>query len=196
MELIVWRHPRPKGVEGRCIGQVDVPVDRRKAKRLAHRIRQYARRERLFERQHAVVWSSPLRRCFDVGRILHGWGWAHRVDARLSELNFGGWDGQAWVQIAKSDIDAWCDNFADGQPGGGESVRQLLVRCVDFFNERRPEENCCVIGHAGWMNALRWLTETSPRALVPCHWPTPPTYGSRLRVTPPTASTTPPNPLP
>ena len=117
MELIVWRHPRPQGVEGRCIGQVDVPVDRRKARRLAHRIRHYARRERLFEQQQPVVWTSPLRRCFDVGRILRGWGWVHRVDARLRELSFGGWDGRPWATIAKEDIDAWCDNFADAQPG-------------------------------------------------------------------------------
>ena len=39
----VWRHPRPLQVAGRCVGQWDAPVDARKAKRLAHRIRQVAR---------------------------------------------------------------------------------------------------------------------------------------------------------
>ena len=31
----LWRHPRPTGHEGRCIGRTDVPVDPRKARRLA-----------------------------------------------------------------------------------------------------------------------------------------------------------------
>ena len=185
MELIVWRHPRPKGVEGRCIGQVDVPVDRRKAKRLAHRIRHNARRERLFEQQAPVIWTSPLRRCFDVGRVLRSWGWVHRVDARLSELNFGGWDGQAWSQIAKEDIDAWCDNFADARPGEGESVGQMLERCNDFVEEQQSAQTCLVVGHAGWMSALDWLTDkpgTAPRA---ADWPGALKYGVRKNWTRP-----------
>ena len=43
MTLSVWRHPQPVGAAGRCIGHTDLPVDARKAKRLAHRIRQAAR---------------------------------------------------------------------------------------------------------------------------------------------------------
>jgi alpha-ribazole phosphatase len=183
MELIVWRHPRPKGVDGRCIGQVDVPVDRRKAQRLAHRIRHYARRERLFEQQQPVVWTSPLRRCFDVGRILRGWGWVHRVDARLTELSFGDWDGQAWSQIAKEDVDEWCDNFSDARPGGGESVRQLLARCGEFVDEQGATPVCLVVAHAGWINALRWVSEH--RAVDPgaADWPTAIAYSKRFVVT-------------
>lgn len=159
MELIVWRHPKPHGVQGCCIGQTDVTVDRRKAKRLAHRIRQHARRHRLFEQQAAVIWTSPLRRCFDVGWVLRGWGWTHHVDARLSEVNFGAWDGQRWDAISKADIDAWCDNFADARPGGGESVRQLLVRCGEFVKEQCAQPMCLVVGHAGWISALAWIQQ-------------------------------------
>ena len=175
MELIVWRHPRPQGVEGRCIGQVDVPVDRRKAKRLAHRIRHYARRERLFEQQAPVIWTSPLRRSFDVGRVLRSWGWVQRVDARLSELNFGGWDGQAWSQIAKEDIDAWCDNFADARPGEGESVSQLLARCGEFLSARQselqPQPWCCLVGHAGWISSLMWIRKCHKSMPTATDWP-------------------------
>jgi alpha-ribazole phosphatase len=183
MELIVWRHPKPQGVQGLCIGQVDVPVDRRKAKRLAHRIREHARRQRLFEHKQPVVWTSPLRRCCDVGRLLRGWGWVHRVDARLSELNFGDWDGHPWSQIAKEDVDAWCDNFADARAGGGESVRQLLARCGEFVDEQRARSNCLVVAHAGSINALRWVSE--PRAVdpSPADWPTAIAYSNRFVVT-------------
>lgn len=179
MELIVWRHPKPQGVQGRCIGQTDVPVDRRKAKRLAHRIRQHARRHRFFAQQKVVVWTSPLRRSFDVGRMLRGWGWVHQVDARLSEVNFGTWDGQRWDAIAKADIDVWCDNFAGAQPGGGESVNQLLARCGDFVNEQRSQSTCWVVGHAGWINALAWGINHPDKAPEAAEWPTPVQYGAR-----------------
>lgn len=189
MELIVWRHPKPQGVQGRCIGQTDVPVDRRKAKRLAHRIRQYARRQRLFEQQQPVVWTSPLRRCFDVGRLLRGWGWAHRVDARLSEFDFGAWDGQPWAAISKMEMDAWCDNFADALPGGhGESVRQLLARCGEFANERRATQPSLAVAHAGWISALRWLSEPQTNDPVAVDWSKSIAYSNRFAVTVPVAS--------
>ena len=58
LRIWIWRHPKPIGAAGRCIGRTDLPVDPRRAKRLAHRIRQHARRHHL---PHAVV-TSPLRR--------------------------------------------------------------------------------------------------------------------------------------
>ena len=102
--LNVWRHPKPEGVAGRCIGHTDVPVDRRKSKRLAHRIRAWARRHGA---AHEVI-TSPLRRGADVGRWLARWGWRHRIDVRLIEVNFGRWDGQAWEAIGPTAVPcAW-----------------------------------------------------------------------------------------
>src|SRR5690606_32654809 len=80
----VWRHPRAMQVAGRCIGHVDVVVMPRKARRLAHRIRQFARVNRL----PACIWTSDLQRSLCVGRVLAGWGWTHRVDADLREVDF------------------------------------------------------------------------------------------------------------
>ena len=91
----IWRHPRAQGAEGRCIGRTDLPVDRRKAKRLAHRIRRWAR-------QHGaarVVLTSSLQRATSVGRCLASWGWQHHIDPRLNEMDFGGWDGLRWDSI-------------------------------------------------------------------------------------------------
>ena len=81
--LWVWRHPKPDGVAGRCVGRTDVPVDPRRSKRLARRIQATARREHL----PRVVFTSPLQRAADVGRWLRRWGWAHRVDAALLETD-------------------------------------------------------------------------------------------------------------
>jgi alpha-ribazole phosphatase len=177
VELIAWRHPRPEGVAGRCIGQVDVAVDRRKTKRLAHRVRKHARRCHLFGQERPTVWTSPLQRCFKVGRVLRGWGWKHHVDPRLSELDFGRWEGQPWATIAVPDIVAWCDDFADGQPGEGESVRQLLARCARFIDSVSAQTVCCVIGHAGWINALRWILERPDELPAAATWPAPLGHG-------------------
>ena len=131
MTLWVWRHPKPLDVAGRCIGHTEVAVDCRKAKRLAHRIRQTARRNGL----PRVVWTSTLIRSADVGVWLARWGWQHRRDARLSEMNFGAWDGLPWHAIGAAAVDAWCGDFADHAPGGGESVSNLLGRCAEFAAE-------------------------------------------------------------
>jgi len=81
-DFLVWRHPRPEGAAGRCIGAgTDLIVHRRRAKRLARRIQQVARRQRL---PHHVV-TSPLQRCADVGRWLRRWGWRHEIDPALRD---------------------------------------------------------------------------------------------------------------
>lgn len=169
-ELWVWRHPRPEGAAGRCIGAgSDLPVHWRRAKRLARRIQQVARRERL---PH-IVHSSPLRRCADVGRWLRRWGWQLRQDPTLLELDFGAWDGRPWDRIAKAEIDAWVDDFAAHAPGGGESLLALLARAAHW----RPAAGRIVIGHGGWMLARRWLALYGERLPAAADWPRPPAYG-------------------
>ncbi|WP_439112103.1 histidine phosphatase family protein, partial [Klebsiella variicola] len=72
----------------------DLPVDRRKAKRLAHRIRAHARRHGLAR----VVVTSPRARAADVGRWLRRWGFRWQMDSGLAEMDFGAWDGRHWSE--------------------------------------------------------------------------------------------------
>ncbi|HEY9064737.1 MAG TPA: histidine phosphatase family protein, partial [Burkholderiaceae bacterium] len=132
MSLHLWRHPKPVGAAGRCIGRTDLPIDRRKAKRLAHRIRAWTRRHAL---PRCVV-TSRLRRSAAVGRVLAGWGWQHVRDPRLDEFDFGAWDGRRWVEIAADELEAWSRDFPAYRAGGGESVSALLERCRAFLGER------------------------------------------------------------
>ena len=159
-------------VAGRCIGRTGVPVDRRKAKRLAHRIRQRVRREGW----RRVVITSPLTRSASVGQWLARWGWQHCIDARLAELDFGEWDGRRWQDIAGSDIEAWTRDFSDHAAGGGESVRQLMTRCQDFIGSL-GNEPACVVGHAGWINAARWVVSGRTRPGLAAEWPAAVGYG-------------------
>jgi alpha-ribazole phosphatase len=173
----VWRHPQPQGATGRCIGITDLPVDPRRAKRLAHRIRHAQRREG----GPREVWTSPLQRCADVGRWLRRWGWHHRIDPRLGELDFGNWDGCSWDAIAAEAVQAWCDDFAAHAPGQGESVAQLLARCRAWLDGigGRP---VFVVAHAGWINALRILQ--GPERVQPLRasdWPAAARYGEHVR---------------
>jgi alpha-ribazole phosphatase len=167
----LWRHPKPMGVQGRCIGQLDVPLDHRRAKRLAHRIRAQARREGW----PRIVCTSPLRRCWLVGRYLRAWGWRHEVHPALLEMSFGHWEGVSWQEIGRAQVDAWCADFADVAPGGGETLRQMLARVGAW---QPPLAHCTVVAHAGWMLARQWV-ETHAADDVPstvAQWPQAPSY--------------------
>ena len=169
--IAVFRHPRPTGHEGRCIGRTDVPVDPRKARRLARRIRREAARQGWPRR----VCTSPLQRARMVGRLLRRWGWQHQVHAALSEADFGRWDGQAWAHIPHAEVDAWVADFAGHAPGGGESLQALMQRVAAW---QPPGDRVVVVGHAGWMLAARWLaTHEAGECPQADQWPRPPAYG-------------------
>jgi len=161
----IWRHPRPRGAEGRCIGgRTDLPVDPRKAKRLAHRIRAHARRHGL---PREVV-TSPLARAAGVGRWLKRWGFAWRVDPTLAEVDFGTWDGQPWSDISPAEFDRWMSNFCGFNFDGGESLNALLTRAATW------QPPCALaVGHGGWINARHWQGGLP----TPSSWPQPPAYG-------------------
>ena len=179
VSLMMWRHPRPQGAAGRCIGRTDLAVDRRKAKRLAHRIRQAARRHGW----PRVIHSSHLQRCADVGRVLRGWGWRHHIDAAWAEMDFGAWEGLPWSQIPPAEVDAWCQDFAHHAPGGGESLAAFTQRLLDLLQRCGHEPGqalpLLVVGHAGCMQVLeRCLTAVGARVVesaalpaLPERWP-------------------------
>lgn len=169
--LHAWRHPRAHGAEGRCIGHTDLPVDARRAKRVAHRIRAFARQQRL---PHIVV-TSPLARCHAVGRWLARWGWRHRVDAALCELDFGRWDGRPWADVDRADIERWCADFAHHRPGGGENVAALLQRVRGFD----PGPARIIVTHGGWLSAAAWSAAHAAAAPLAADWPAAPRWGSR-----------------
>jgi alpha-ribazole phosphatase len=179
MVLHAWRHPKPQGAPGRCIGQTDLPVDRRKAKRLAHRIRRAARRHRW----PYVVHTSSLQRCAKVGQQLKRWGWRHHVHADLNEMNFGTWDGLPWSVIAQAEIEAWCADFLLGAPGQGESLHRFFSRIERWSGlhvaASSSEAPCLVVAHAGCMQVWQWLSTRQAWPTDAAQWPRPPAYGAR-----------------
>jgi alpha-ribazole phosphatase len=164
----IWRHPKPAGAAGRCIGgRTDLPVDPRKAKRLAHRIRAHARRHGLPQ----DVVTSPLLRAATVGRWLKRWGFVWRVDAALAEMDFGAWDGKPWSHIPPAEFERWMADFCGYGFDGGESLNELLVRATSW------QPPCALaVGHGGWINARCWQVGQGGSP-TPASWPRPPAYG-------------------
>ena len=165
-----WRHPRPLRADGRCIGRTDVPVDPRRARRLARQIQRAARKHAL---PHEI-WTSPLHRCAEVGRWLRRWGWVHRIDAALIEMDFGAWDGELWSMIARDEVEAWNQDFSGYAPGGGESLTAVLVRAAGW----RVAGVKLIVAHAGWMRARRWNETATAPPDTAAEFPDGPAYGA------------------
>ena len=182
MTLYIWRHPKPLAVEGICLGQTNRGVAKRKLKRLANQIHKYAQRHHLPK----IIWVSPLQRSLQVGQLLAKRGFDCHIAPELMEVNFGEWDGRPWRQIPWHEIDAWCEDFAEYQPGDGESVRQLFTRVEQWLNQQglaNPDAPILIVGHAGWINAAKMICANQGVPLVAADWPKPVGYGVRTVLT-------------
>lgn len=172
MILYIWRHPKPIAASGLCIGQTDIKVDRRKLKRLANKVERFVRLHQLPK----VIWVSPLQRSLKVGEILAKRGFQYKVAPELTEIHFGNWDGKYWQQIAKQDIDKWCDDFAHFAPKNGESLQQLFNRAeswLDNFSSEQKDNPVLAIGHAGWISAAKMLANGQEVPNLAIKWPQP-----------------------
>jgi len=181
MTLYIWRHPKPIAAEGICIGQTDIGVDRRKLKRLANQIERFTRLHQLPK----VIWVSPLQRSLKVGQILAQRGFQYRVAPELAEINFGEWDGRPWEQIAKQEIDDWCDNFAHFTLDNGESLQQLFDRVEGWLAKRLVEQGntpILAVGHAGWINAAKMIDAGRDVPKIAADWPRSVDYLERIDI--------------
>lgn len=141
MRLYLIRHPRPLVAPGLCYGRLDVEAENPAA---------VATRLQACLPAGVPVWSSPLRRCLELAQALHP---APKVDERLAEIDFGDWEGRAWDEIPRAEIDAWAADVAGYTPPGGESPRQLQARVLDFVASLAVDE-AVVVTHAGVMRTL------------------------------------------
>jgi alpha-ribazole phosphatase len=166
MELLLIRHPAPQVAAGLCYGQTDLPC-------LDHDVQEAANQLITQLPKQFQLTSSPLQRCEQLSQYLcrlHG-NLTFSTDARLKEMNFGEWELQAWDVIARSQLDAWTDDFAHYRCGGiGESTTLLLDRVItryadslkDYLASGLPQ---VWVTHAGVMRAMLWLS-MQPPALI------------------------------
>ncbi|MEP6620887.1 MAG: histidine phosphatase family protein [bacterium] len=162
VDLIMVRHGRAAGIDGRCIGHTDVPLSpegHSAIDRLASHWNAQVAVGRGSVPAHII--SSDLSRAHESAlAIAAPWGLPVQRDARLREVDFGEWDGRAWADIEREDgaaLRAWMDAWQTARPPGGESLDDLLARASDWLREFRGTERATptvVVSHAGWIRAL------------------------------------------
>ncbi len=158
---MIWllRHHAVQVAAGTCYGRLDVP--------LAEPARAVALPEGV------PVFSSPARRCVELAATSAP---AFTTDARLLELDFGDWEGQAWDAVPRAALDAWAADPWGFAPPGGENGHALLARVQAFWDGApRP---VVIISHGGPLRLLRALAEgRAPDILEP-----PPPLGAVIRI--------------
>jgi alpha-ribazole phosphatase len=159
-EIWLVRHA-PVGATGLCYGQSDVPtlID---AEAAADRVTAHWRASR-YPRCDAV-WASPWARTRPVAEeIARRWNVPCQIDARLSELCFGEWEGRLYADLEREDGErfaTWMSRYETGSPPGGESLRELVLRVAHFREEVKTRGGVhLAVTHAGVVRALRMLRD-------------------------------------
>jgi alpha-ribazole phosphatase len=141
MQVFLIRHPHPRIGAGICYGQLDVECE--DPQPIAASLRS------LIPANTPVI-SSPLLRARTLAEALDP---GTRLDPRLSEINFGNWEGRAWDEIERAALDAWAADVLHFTPPGGESVADLQSRAVSFA-QSIDLPSVALVTHAGVMRAL------------------------------------------
>ena len=147
--LYLIRHTTPDIAPGICYGQLDIGVNANFAEEAARTLGWLPRPE--------LIVTSPLIRAAQLAEYLaHSHRCELRCDDRLREKHFGAWEGKAWDNIARPELDAWAADFMGYAPSGGESAQQVLRRAHDFLQNASSLSASCValVAHAGVIRAM------------------------------------------
>ena len=91
--------------------------------------------QRLSRLQIGGVYTSPLIRCVQTGRLLGLENVSAETVEGLAERDFGAWEGKSRADCRRDEA-AWAAFAApDGAPPQGESVSTFHTRVIDAYNE-------------------------------------------------------------
>lgn len=142
MALVLIRHPVVDMV-GRCYGRRDVEVCPDALQQAILGLHSY---------RGWPIWCSPARRCQQLAYALSD---DVTIIAELHELDFGRWEGLAWDDIPRHELDAWAADLWDYRVGGAESVRMLQQRVQQVFTQAQTQAKPLLwITHAGVIRTL------------------------------------------
>lgn len=164
-ELVLIRH----GVtawnrDRRFQGQTDIPLD---DEGLAQALRTG---RRLADWPLATVYSSDLARARQTAEpIAAARGLAIRVEARLRERHYGGFEGRTHDDLQREEAEAWRrwrTREPDFElPGGGESLRAFSARVQSVLVElatRHQGQTVAVVTHGGVLDCAYRLATGLP----------------------------------
>ena len=157
--LYIIRHTKPNIAPGICYGQLDMDVADGFASEAAEVLNRLPPVE--------LVIASPLLRTQRLAEHLaQQQRCTLRNDARLMEMHFGDWEGRAWDDIARDEIDAWAADTLNYAAPNGESAQQMMqrVQCVLFDVAQLPQSSIALVAHGGSIRALLALLAGVPLA--------------------------------
>jgi alpha-ribazole phosphatase len=176
MQLWLARHAQPLIGAGICYGALDVAADvaltTAAAKALASSLP-----------ANTLCRVSPLRRCQQLAASLAklrpdlSINSSTCTDARLAEMDFGAFEGQAWATIPKTAIDAWTADFGNHRFGGKECANAVLNRVSAALQDSKAQGkaadtlNILWITHAGVIRAADLLMQGIYQVSSPAQWP-------------------------
>lgn len=155
----IWlaRHA-PVSTTGVCYGQSNVPTSFSPSD-AAETIR---RHQDAAGNRCSEVWCSPWDRTLLVAEALaRSWNLPLRVDARLSELSFGAWEGRTYAEIERDDGEQfarWMREYQTCAPPNGETLAELRARVAAWLLERDlAGRQVLAVTHAGVIRIARVL---------------------------------------
>lgn len=162
MRLALQRHTAVAVAPGTCYGRLDLDLAASAAGDIA------AAAAQLAGFAGARLWSSPAVRCRRLTEAL-----APRVgneplfDDRLLELHLGDWEGKAWDEVPRDDLDRWAADPLGFAAPGGETGAALIARVTDAFAEitSQPGDHV-VVTHGGPLRVLSALARRAPVDLL------------------------------
>jgi alpha-ribazole phosphatase len=161
MQLYLVRHPQPANVTGLCYGRQEVPVHLQSVADAAAEVRGRIPEKVL---EGARIFSGPASRCLILARYLA----APReptVAEDLAEMDFGSWEGRAWDQVPRDQLDAWARDVWHYRPGGVESAAMVAARWQRWVKRARNngDQTVVAVTHAGVIRVALALAG-APRA--------------------------------
>lgn len=167
MTLWMARHAQPLIAPGVCYGATDVAAD-------APATLAAAKALSLVLPQGLLLLSSTLQRCEQLTMQLLALrpDLICKMDARLTEMDFGFWEGQRWDAIPQADLERWTADFAQHACGGAESVGVFMRRVSEVWDEQTDRGQDAVwITHAGVIRAATLLSNGVRHISQANHWP-------------------------
>jgi alpha-ribazole phosphatase len=172
MNLWLARHAQPLIGAGICYGVLDVPADAALTTVAAQSLAAALP-------ENMVCHISPLRRCQQLGAALALLRPDLSIksntctDARLMEMDFGAFEGQAWATVPKAAVDAWTADFGNHRFGGKESANEVLQRVKAALDDSLAlrAKNVLWITHAGVIRAVDLLQRGILQVSQAQQWP-------------------------
>jgi len=150
VDVYLIRHTRPAVDPGICHGTLEVDLDADfpvEAERLCARLAP----------GDATLVTTHAGCCMRLAEHLAArFGATLRTDERLSELDFGAWEGRAWSEIPRVQTDVWARDVWNRSPPGGETYAALYGRVSAAWEGMLGTDTAStiVVGHAGPLRAL------------------------------------------